>query len=141
MAEHAQVLTADEVETWLHEIKTFSCWLNNGSVEKILGLAPGAIDLFLDSIEPEQRGSTRRQTTKRKAGTAFTLPEYTSAGSNTDKNAELASDTDGATKNRRVLDLHRRRYGAGFLGEEKARQEGAENLPKNPTGVDSGSRP
>ncbi|CAN0335868.1 unnamed protein product, partial [Pylaiella littoralis] len=110
----------------------------NGSVEKILGLAPGAIDWFLDSIEPEQRGSTRQQTTKRKAGTAFTLPEHTFAGSNTDKNAELASDTDGgATNNRRVLDLHRRTCGARFLGEEKARQEGAENLPKNPTGVDS----
>ncbi|CAM9633446.1 unnamed protein product [Pylaiella littoralis] len=139
MAEHAQVLTADEVETRLHEIKTSSCWLKNGSVEKILGLAPGAIYLFLDS--PQQRGSMRRQTTKRKAGTAFTLPKYTSAGSNTDKNAELASDTDGgATNDRRVLDLHRRTRGAGFLGEEKARQGGAENLPKNPTGVDSGSR-
>ncbi|CAM9633586.1 unnamed protein product, partial [Pylaiella littoralis] len=127
MAEHAQVLTADEVETRLHEIKTSSCWLKNGSVEKILALAPGAIALLLDSIELEQRGSTRRQTTKRKAGTAFTLPEHTSAGSNTDKNAELASNTDeGATNSRRVLDLHRRTCGAGFLGEEKARQEGAE---------------
>ncbi|CAN0056790.1 unnamed protein product [Pylaiella littoralis] len=117
MAKHAQVLTADEVETRLHEIKTSSCWLKNGSVEKNLGLAPGAIDLFLDSIEPEQRGSTRRQTTKRKAGTAFTLPEHNSAGSNTDKNAELASDTDGgATNNRRVLDLHRPTCGAGFFG-------------------------
>ena len=58
-----QLLTNVELERGLGSIEPSGGWLKHGSVEVLLGWHVGAIQQFLKSVEPEQRGSTRRRTT------------------------------------------------------------------------------
>ena len=57
-----QPLTHVELEGGLRSIEPSQGWLKHGRVENLLGWHVGAIQQFLKSNQPEQRGSTRRNT-------------------------------------------------------------------------------